>query len=323
MSGLYRTFKENYVPYFPDGRGRDRYIAFDNAGFFHNFPKSLSPSNIYKPGNFFGTKIIQQNKSISVKAPNFHYHSDGNGRDKYILINGGGLFYESKPLLSYKLTDFLRKNENAFYSPNKKKISLSKYEMKYNQLLRSKEKELIKRLYNDEKIKFMKKKKIQPINWLSSDEIKSDNENESINKNKTNTFFLPRCGSYKIIKEKENNPNQCFTPKHKRIEYENDKNEINNNENNNINKESINNLESPDLNTLKYNRKLLMKVKNMNKSNLIQKKFIINSPCKTSREFYNDIEKIKNYQTIQEKNKDFIRNKKQPYFHILNEHSNV
>ena len=66
-----------------------------------------------------------------------------------------------------------------------------------------------------------------------------------------------------------------------------------------------------------------MKVKNMNKSNLIQKKFIINSPCKTSREFYNDIEKIKNYQTIQEKNKDFIRNKKQPYFHILNEHSNV
>ena len=118
---------------------------------------------------------------------------------------------------------------------------------------------------------------------------------------------------------KENNLNQCFTPKHKRITYENDKNEINNNEN----KESINNLESPDLNTLKYNPKLFMKARNMNKSNLIQKKFSINSPCKTSREFYNDIEKIKNYQTIQDKNKDLIRIKKQPYFHILNEHSNV
>ena len=159
MSGLYRTFKENFVPYFADGRGRDRYIAYNNAGFYHNFPNSLSPTNPYKTGTFFGTKIIQHNKSPSVKAPNFHYHSDGNGRDKYILVNGGGLFYDSKPLLSFKLTDFLRKHDYNYRSIGKKRIALSRDEIRYNNLLRSKEKELIRRLYTNEKKKFMKKMK--------------------------------------------------------------------------------------------------------------------------------------------------------------------
>ena len=106
---LYRTFKSNYVPYFPDGNGRDRYIAFDNAGFFPN--KESKKENVRRTGTSFDTKISYKYISPYMKAPNFHYHSDGNGRDSYIYSNGGGLFYDSKPLNSYKLTDFLRAND--------------------------------------------------------------------------------------------------------------------------------------------------------------------------------------------------------------------
>ena len=294
MSGLYRTFKENYVPYFADGRGRDRYIAYNNAGFFHDFPKSLSPTNTYKTGTFFGTKIIQHNKSPSVKAPNFHYHSDGNGRDKYILINGGGLFYDSKPLISYKLTDFLRKND--YKTPFHRRVVLSRDEMRYNQLLRSKEKELIKRLYIKEKKKFMKRKKFDPNNWFSSDEIKTDNNyNDNINRNKTNTLFLPK----NKVKGKE-----CITP---RCNYENNKNEFNNNY-----------FYGSKANTIKNRPRLLIDSHNNNKIKIISKDKG-ESSCRTSNEFYNDIEKIKNYQAFQKKNKNLIKFKKPPYFHILND----
>ena len=292
MSGLYRTFKENYVPYFADGRGRDRYIAYNNAGFFHDFPKSLSPINTYKTGTFFGTKIIHHNKSPSVKAPNFHYHSDGNGRDKYILINGGGLFYDSKPLVSYKLTDFLRKND--YHSPRHRRVALSRDEIRYNQLLRSKEKELIKRLYINEKKKFMKKKKFDPNNWFSSDEIKND-YNDNINRNKTTTFFL----SKNKIKGKE-----CITP---RYNYENNKSEFNNNY-----------IVTSNANTINNKPRLFIDSHNNNKIK-IESNNNGDPSYKTSNEFYNDIEKIKNYQTVKKRNKNLLKFKKPPYFHILNE----
>ena len=156
--GLYRTMKLNYVPYFTDGNGRDRYIAFDNAGFFAN--KQANKENVRRTGTSFDTKISYKYVSPYMKAPNFHYHSDGNGRDSYIYTNGGGLYYDSKPLNSYKLTDFLRGNDN----PTKKKdgkVWFSKSQDKYNKLLRAKEKDIIFRLYENEKQKFLKKKSVE------------------------------------------------------------------------------------------------------------------------------------------------------------------
>ena len=296
MSGLYRTFKENYVPYFADGRGRDRYIAYNNAGFLHDFPKSISPSASYKTGSFFGTKIIRHYKSPSVKAPNFHYYSDGNGRDKYILINGGGLFYDSKPLVSFKLTDFLRKNESQYHSPsNRKRVALSRDELKYLNLLRNKEKEIIKRLYINEKKKFIKNKRYgDPQNCLSSDEIKND---EAINKIKTNTYYLPKCNN--ILKGNDNNGYL--------YKFKNYNNKSNGNYNN-LDKKNNNS----KLNIIKNKPKIIIDGNNNNnKDNIISKD--------SSQNFYNDIEKIQNYQTAQNKNKNIF--KKQPYFHILNEQS--
>ena len=152
--GLYRTMKLNYVPYFTDGTGRDRYIAFDNGGFFTN--REVKKENSRRTGTSFDTKITYKYMSPYMKTPNFHYHSDGNGRDSYIYTNGGGLYYDTKPLGSYKLTDFLRSSDII---PRKEKVWVSKAQDKYNRFLRSKERGIITRLYENEKRKFIKKKK--------------------------------------------------------------------------------------------------------------------------------------------------------------------
>ena len=214
--GLYRTFKSNYIPYFATGDGRHRYILYDNAGFFHNNPKSLSPSNIYKTGTFFSSKVVHHNKTQSIKAPNFHYHSNGNGRDKYILVNGGGLFSDSKPLISFKLSDFLRKNEEKYDSPKNKKgkITLTKAEIYYNKLIRDKERGVIKRLYDDEKKKFMKKNKTEFFSVDKFNKIENDINDNEIDKclttryEKTNKIikrFLPY--NLKELRNKEKSKN--------------------------------------------------------------------------------------------------------------------
>ena len=180
--GLYRTMKLNYVPYFTDGSGRDRYIAFDNAGFFSN--KESKKENTRRTGTSLDTKISYKYVSPYMKAPNFHYHSDGNGRDSYIYSNGGGLFYDSKPLGSYKLTDFLRETENSTSYNRTGKVWVSKSQNKYNKLIRAKEKDIINRLYENEKKKFLKKK------------VNEENEEENIKyrtlQTEVETTKLPR-----------------------------------------------------------------------------------------------------------------------------------
>ena len=267
--GLYRTFKSNYIPYFANGSGRDRYILYNNAGFFRNNPKSLSPSNIYKTGTFFGTKIVPHTKTEFIKAPNFHYHSNGTGRDKYILVNGGGLYSDTKPLKSFKLADFLRKNE-ILESPKKirGKITLSKSEIYYNKLLRDKEKNVIKRLYDDEKGKFMKKNKTDIFNL---ENIKSDNSYNN-----------------EIKMEK------CLTSRYEKRDFDK---------------------------FLPYNLKAL-NIKEKNNKDKHQNNFGLPSlSARASRNFYSDIKKINYYKEMQKNNKDLLKFKKMPYFHILNEFS--
>ena len=184
--GLYRTMKLNYVPYFTDGNGRDRYIAFDNAGFFVN--KQTNKENVRRTGTSFDTKISYKYVSPYMKAPNFHYHSDGNGRDSYIYTNGGWLYYDSKPLNSYKLTDFLRGNDNPTMKRDGK-VWVSKSQDKYNKILRAKEKDIINRLYENEKKKFYKKK-----NEENEDNYFMENRNEVYNTIQTEvqTTKLPK-----------------------------------------------------------------------------------------------------------------------------------
>ena len=204
--GLYRTFKSNFIPYYANGGGRDKYILYDNAGFFHNPQKALSPSNIYRTGTFLGTKIIKNKITPSIKAPTFHYHANGSGRDRYILSNGGGLYSDSKPLSSFKLSDFLRKNENNNMNNNippikRSRIYLSRNEIIHNKLLRNKEKDIVRRLYENEKKKFLKKNK---TDLFSFENIEENNRNEPLgekcltSKNEKNNNNIKRFSAYKL-----------------------------------------------------------------------------------------------------------------------------
>ena len=283
-TGLYRTFKSNYVPYFPDGNGRDRYIAYNNAGFFKNYPGSQKDSYLNnKNGCFFGTKIVTHVKSPSVKTPNFHYYADGNGRDKYILVNGGGLFTQSKPLISYKLTDFLR-NDDDNLSPKKKiRAYLSRDEIKYNNLLKENERNVIKRLYLNERKKFMKRPKINFKSFFSVDQLNNDTRENLVNNTKT---FL--TNNKNDSKEKENST-QFLT--HRNIIHRN--RFFNDQPNHSENNEK----------KVKIKPKIIIDAKINNKVSEFSKEVL--HPEKqeedysnyvNSNNFLTDIEKLKNYQ---------------------------
>jgi hypothetical protein len=193
--GLYRTTKVNYVPYTNDGNGRDNYISNDRGGLFSNH-NSKNQENIRKTGTSLNTKISYKSVSPYVKTPTFHYHSDGYGRDSYIYTNGGGLLYDSKPLNAYKLTDFLRSEDDNCAS--NEKTWLSKNQSKYQKYLRAKEKDIIHRLYTSEKKKYTKNSKRdnnQPIQTETDITLpklfdkKNNSENEKKEDNKNEEFF--------------------------------------------------------------------------------------------------------------------------------------
>ena len=306
-SGLYRTFKSNYVPYYPDGRGRDRYIAYNNAGFFKDFQNSANNKDIYRTGSFFGTKIITHLKSSSIKAPNFHYYANGNGRDKYILENGGGLFSIHKPLITYKLTDFLRKNEENI-SPNKKKLKscLSKDEIKYNKLLREKEKDLIKRLYINSKKKILKRPKINFKSFFSCDKIHTDSKD---NKNETSIHFISSYNKNNIeinnnLSKEKIKENSFLTPRY-RLQK---------------NKDFNNFFISENKDKIKKNKpKLIIDAKINNKigdysNNIISSE---NTEIINKNNFVTDLERMKKYYL----RKKFLNNRKPNLIDIKNSQS--
>ena len=142
MSSLWRTERPRFPLYSPDGMGRDYYIKFDNGGYWADqFQLKKIPD--YEPFKYknFHTLFHQ--------AAPFKYWGNGHGRETYILQTNG-LFHEQKPLCSYKLSDFLRKNKsNSLFNSYKKKLFTSVSEKKYNKELRQIEKKLIKRLYTE------------------------------------------------------------------------------------------------------------------------------------------------------------------------------
>ena len=161
---LYRTTKSNYVSYPVDGTGRDAYINYDGGGFIHRPKIGYEDSSV---DSRFRLGMPRRDRAMKLRAPNFKYYSDGSGRDGYITYNSGGLFYDSKPLASYKLDKFLRTEQSSSYSPNKI-IALSLAEIKRNKELRKIENKVISRLYWSQKPKFFKHTKQSLTNEANS-----------------------------------------------------------------------------------------------------------------------------------------------------------
>ena len=163
ISTLYRTYSPAFNSYEYDGKGRDTYIGYNQGGFW---------KARIAPGTSFESCYTSPSDKYKFKYPNkapviFKYHSDGSGRDYHVLkySTDGGLSKQDKSLNCYQLTDFLRNYEtdNIKYSLVQKKgfsrnkIYLSKEEKRINNLLLKNQKNVINRLYNQEKYKFMPK----------------------------------------------------------------------------------------------------------------------------------------------------------------------
>ena len=156
MSGLWRTARPRFQIYSPDGRGRDYYIKYDNAGYWADqFTINKKPE--------FNRNHYKNFHTLFHKVAPFKYWGDGQGRETYILQTNG-LFRNHKPLCCYKLGDFLRTNDsNERSHDNNKKYCLSVSEKKYNNKLKKIEKNLIKRLYTIP-LKLKKSLSLQNIN---------------------------------------------------------------------------------------------------------------------------------------------------------------
>jgi hypothetical protein len=165
----------------------------------------------------------------------------------------------------------------------------------------------VKNVFNlENKKKFMKNLKKNPNEYFPEE---NNYETDFIQKNKTSTDFLPR---YKF-KDTENTVNQdrkeFFSSRN-----ENDKNDMLSNHYHTYDKEQ--NEVPSKKNILRFKPKLYIDANNYNSFNGNPKS---SSLSKTNKQFYNGVERIKTYQSMDRKN--LLKIKKQPYFHILNEQS--
>jgi hypothetical protein len=158
ISSLYRSYSPRMSHYEADGNGRDIYINHNNGGFWTQGVKQPSQPSLAQISNKYTVRISGKNI-----AP-FKYHSDGSGRDSYVLFRSGGLNNDFKALNEFHLKDTLRTPASCIFefkdNPTRDGIRtntvyVSKQEYEVNKILRKNETGIIKRLYTNEKHKFM------------------------------------------------------------------------------------------------------------------------------------------------------------------------
>ena len=81
----YRGTAAHTSNYRTNGTGRDTYINRDNGG----FNKMFEPCK-YAEGGTMGYKNKFVERAPIIHAKNLYYHSDGTGRDSYIVETSGG-----------------------------------------------------------------------------------------------------------------------------------------------------------------------------------------------------------------------------------------
>lgn len=83
-ASMARTNNPKYASYFGDGSGRDKYIIMNNGG-LTNEDKKFFIRGAYK------NILMDHSPKPQKNAVSFTYHSDGTGRDSYVISNSGGL----------------------------------------------------------------------------------------------------------------------------------------------------------------------------------------------------------------------------------------
>ena len=86
-SQMMRTFSPKYASYFGDGSGRDTYVVSNNGG----LTNMMKPNMMKRP---FVSTLKNRNAGPIKDAVPITYHSDGTGRDSYVISNSGGLYQD-------------------------------------------------------------------------------------------------------------------------------------------------------------------------------------------------------------------------------------
>ena len=263
-----RTMRTNIVLYKSNGKDRDSYIIYNNGGFW----KDIKPIN--QNDNSFRQPFKSNHSpgaSPGKTPPVWTYHSDGSGRDTYILYNGGGLIKKFKSMAE-KLKNFLRNDEYDEDSKinmsfvNRKKPLLLRDEKLYLKKINKIQKDLIDRLYNKvslrKKIMCNDKYKLNDNNNNISFDFKNQNQSgnsiiiepKEIKKNLNRSSSQIYTKKYlEPIKDKINNKDLCNSLFKKKNKLILNKKFMNSNSMSNIfrKKLKINN----DVNINKYNLK--------------------------------------------------------------------
>ncbi len=160
MTAKKSTPLPKYVNYYSDGFGRDTYILGNNGGFLEKLDKVKSKDQF---------DLISQNRYYNTKrnvAP-LKYHSDGSGRDNYVLHEHGGLERDHKAMKNYHLKDFLRNTHSSKFNfscdpvkegVHSKTLYVSRNQFNQENQIKLLEKDLKDRLYYNEQYKFMDNK---------------------------------------------------------------------------------------------------------------------------------------------------------------------
>ena len=185
-----------------------------------------------------------------------------------------------------------------FHRKKKIKAYLSRDEIKYNNLLREKERNIINRLYLSEKKKFMKKAKINFKSFFSVDNLNNDNR-ENLVKN-------PKSFLINQSKEKDNS-NPFLTNKNivYRNGYFNNQTSFSENKEKKAKSKPKIIIDAKINNKIREGSKKILHPENQEQEDSIDKK---------NKNFLTDIEKLKNYQfRIKPLNKRKLKG-----FHLVN-----
>ena len=199
---LGRTIRNSITLYIRDGQGRDGYIAYNNGGFWKD-PDGIGIKKLQYDHPIHSTF----HSLIHPPAP-FNYIRDGSGRDNYIAYNNGGLTKGFVPNFKVNLISFLRNEKDKVPLTQRKKYILSKREISHLGILKKIQNGVIKRLYDNEKGKFLHVKHIRNCD-CDDNNLPKLNSSRSVNAiikyksfNKTLNKFQPKNSSCVNLKLK-------------------------------------------------------------------------------------------------------------------------
>ena len=138
-----RTVKTNIIIYPTNGSGRDTYIMYDNAGFWKENFRKFSNKNKSKRSSFARFHSIRNIPRI------WNYHSDGTGRDTYILYNDGGLMniYQTPTLKNFRTNYEEVLLESATNNKLNNPLYMTRDEKLYQSKLTKIQNDVVNRLY--------------------------------------------------------------------------------------------------------------------------------------------------------------------------------